>query len=266
MIDEIEEPQRPEGLSDADWEITREAEVNRRRKAAREPKKPPQDAKDALEKIITRVNNRPPLHVAGTDDGKKSRFRELVAKAGVPARHLKAWQDHGGKFEKEPQWLEKYNKLAALLDTGFIIGIIGNNGLGKTQMAVNAVLATCKAERQAKFCTAWDYFMDIKATFRPTSKLSEENVIDIYLKPSLLVIDEVHERSDSDWENLSLFHTVNKRYEELKDTILIGVFHDKDDPKKAVDEFKKHVGNSISSRLRETGGVINCLWPSFRGD
>lgn len=267
MSDKIEEPVRPDGMSDADWAIALAAELNRRQKAAREPKRQPQDTKDdALEQALDRLQNLKPLTTEGIDNRQNDRFRELVSKAGIPARHHKAWRDHGGKFEQQPQWLEKSNKLTSMLDTGFIVGIIGHNGRGKTQMAVNAIITTCRAARHAKFCTAWDFFMDLKATFRPTSKITEEAVIETYLKPSLLVIDEIHERSDSDWENLSLFHTINKRYEELKDTVLIGVFHNKDNPQWAVDDFKKYVGNSIASRLRETGGVINCIWPSFRGD
>jgi DNA replication protein DnaC len=261
-----EEIIRPPGMSDEDWAIVEPAERSRRQKAAQNPL-PATKIQEPLEKVIARVNNLPPIHVAGiVEDPKKTKRRELISKADIPKRHWKAWTDHGGKFDTQAQWLEKSLKLESKMGTGAIIGIIGDRGRGKTQMAVNAIIAVCSKQEEAMFCTAMDFFMEVKKSYRPTSKVSEDAVIERYLRPSLLVVDEIHERSDSDWENRLIFHTINKRYEELKDTIMIGAYHDEKEPLNAVKAFKEAVGKSIVSRLREGGGVINCIWPSFRGD
>jgi DNA replication protein DnaC len=98
--------------------------------------------------------------------------------------------------------------------------------------------------------------MDIKETYSQKSNLTEKQVVEIFRKPKLLVIDEISERAETDWENLILVHLIDKRYDSANDTILIGNF--------TRDNFIKSVGASISSRITECGGIIECNWDSLR--
>jgi len=101
-----------------------------------------------------------------------------------------------------------------------------------------------------------DFFIDLKATFDDESKTSESAALRAYIKPALLVLAEMDERSESPWENRMLFHMLNKRYNGLKDTLLIS--------RRTKEELLSSVGESIQSRLKETGGVVECNWESFR--
>jgi DNA replication protein DnaC len=101
-----------------------------------------------------------------------------------------------------------------------------------------------------------EFFISIKSSFRRSSETSEDDVLESLASPKLLVIDEVQERSESAWEDRLLTFLVNQRYNAMKDTILIANLT------KA--EFAQSVGASIVSRLNETGGIIECAWPSFR--
>lgn len=259
-------PVRGEGISDEEWGRLMEAHQKIQEKASRTRVIEPVQPKEMLSDALSRLEELPPMHIAGTKSvSVETLSSKLLKKSNIPERHYRAWIDHGGKFESQQEWLEKWHKIQSKLGSGGIFGIIGDRGRGKTQMAVNAIIASCQAEESAMFCTAMDFFMKIKGTFHKNSKLDEQEIIDEMLKPRLLVVDEIHERSDTDWENRLIFHAVNKRYEKMYDTILIGAYHDKN-PKVATEAFKKAVGASIASRLRETGGIINATWPSFRGD
>jgi DNA replication protein DnaC len=177
-------------------------------------------------------------------------IRVLFASSGVPDRHAHAIQlDYSG------EWSEKLAAAKARLSKGFLIALIGEWGNGKTQFGVELIRENCNRLRTSMFATATDFFMDIKATYKPANPSDEKAVIKRYSEPTLLVIDEIAKRGESDWENNLLFHLVNRRYNSKLDTVLIA--------NQAQSDFDKSVGPSLVRRLNETGGVINCLWPAF---
>lgn len=100
-----------------------------------------------------------------------------------------------------------------------------------------------------------DFFVLLKSSYRNEGQ-TEEDIIKTLVSPSLLIIDEITVRSDSAWENNMLTHLIGKRYDAEKDTIVIGNI--------APDELISNLGPSISSRMEEVGGILNCKWPSFR--
>jgi len=146
--------------------------------------------------------------------------------------------------------------LSQAIGVGVLGVIIGNRGAGKTQMAVCAIRQTCKSLKSALYSKAIDFFLEIRSTYRSESKIIEKNVIDKYCNPFLLVIDAVENRSDSPFENMLLNYLVDKRYDQCKDTVLIGNFNES--------EFAASMGPSIVDRIHECGIKIICNWKSFR--
>jgi DNA replication protein DnaC len=138
----------------------------------------------------------------------------------------------------------------------FMCGLFGPRGTGKTQLAVIAArmhFSRCNP----MYCKVVEYFQSVKSTFG--TRACEEDVIAEYCRAGLLIIDEVQERLSSEWENVMFTHLIDKRYDSMKSTILIGNISDKDD------EITRHLGSSIVSRLTETGGVISTAsWPRVR--
>jgi DNA replication protein DnaC len=178
-----------------------------------------------------------------------NKVSELIASAGIPKRHKCATINPDG------EWGSTYQKLNQNLSTGFLSALIGTRGNGKTQIGVELVKSNAERLKTSRFCCATEFFMDIKASYRKEG-VSEKDVIKDYLKPSLLVMDEIGQRSDSEWENRLLFYLVNERYEDLKDTLFIGNL----EPSQLVTAL----GPSIASRMNEAGGIIQCNWESFR--
>lgn len=183
---------------------------------------------------------------------KANRIAELRANWQAPKKHVQ-------RTEFDPDAEEWGCVLAMLQDklgTGFLFALIGGRGPGKTQIGVELMKATTQALKSALYCTAMDFFIDVRGSYRGDSKQSELRIINDYVIPRFLVIDEMSERGESGWEDRLLTHMINKRYNAQKDTLLIS--------NQTLAEFRESIGKSIVSRLNETGGIIECNWKSFR--
>jgi len=182
---------------------------------------------------------------------KADHARHLLSASGVPRKHVKMY----GKCEKDGEWAVKKNALLGMSGSGFIALLTGSRGSGKTQMVVDLIVESCKSQKSAVYIKAMGFFLEVRETYGSKNK-SERQVIEQFKRPGLLVIDEVHTRGESKWEDNLLTHLIDLRYDDGSDTILISNL--------SKDSFVKSVGSSIADRARESGGVVVCDWPSFR--
>lgn len=155
------------------------------------------------------------------------------------------------------KWGEKLTSLAKLRGTGFLVSLLGDRWTGKTMMA-------CRLARHhigtnpnftALYIRAAEFFIAIKDSYRQDGP-SESTQIHRFCDPEFLVIDELNERSDTRWEDMMLTLLIDKRYADMKDTLVIS--------NHKPEAFKESVGPSIYRRLIQTGGQIVCDWPIFR--
>ena len=176
----------------------------------------------------------------------------LREKWNAPKRHS------AFKPPQDGPWGVERSKLRDMLEpsTGRILALVGGRGNGKTQLAVELMKLRTEALKSALFSSAVEFFIKIKSTYRKDSDTDEMEVLREFQKPSLLVIDEIGKRGGSEWENTMLFELLNRRYNDMTDTILI------DNRTKA--EFQETIGPSLASRMNEGGGIIECTWGSFR--
>lgn len=151
-------------------------------------------------------------------------------------------------------WADKLKDLEGQVGKGCLLALLGKRGTGKTQMAVELIRITCVQGRSARYTTALRFFMSLKDSYRVGT--TESAVLNKYLKPHLLVIDEAQERGETGWEDRLLGSLVDSRYGAMRDTVLVSNLSRR--------EFERAIGSSIMSRMSETGGIIECNWPSFR--
>lgn len=123
-------------------------------------------------------------------------------------------------------------------------------------MAVELIRHGCWNLRSCLYAKTLDFFLDLRGTYQKDAE-SEGTALDRFMRPDLLVLDEAGVRGETDFENRMLTHLIDHRYDGIKDTLLIS--------NQRPDEFAKSIGPSISDRLRECGGIIECTWSSFRG-
>ena len=227
------------------------ANDSRRRREQQERMKaeePHSIAQFSLEHLAKTARTKPNEAVDEAERVKK--METLRAQTNLPTRHKKL-----ERFENEA-WIEKCATLKGRLGSGFTMALLGNRGTGKTQMAVELIEHATSRLLSARFCTAMEFFLKIKGSYRDESMTSEEGVIRKFCAPKLLVIDETQERGETPWEDRLLTYLMNERYNDLKDTLLIS--------NQTKEEFTMSIGSSVSTRLNETGAVIVCNWKSFR--
>lgn len=214
----------------------------------------------SFDRMFARLKNRTPAEVLA--DEERQRVNQMVdaqnnlisVREGwnVPKRHYMTTPDMTGA------WGDCLNKLKSLLEPsrGVTMAITGTRGNGKTQLGVELMRWKTKLDQRCKFTTAIELLSVLRGTFRKESDDDEVDVMKAYRTPKLLVIDEFGKHGGSEWDHSMLFELLNKRYNDLTDTLLI------DNRDRA--EFIKSIGPSLISRMNEGGGIIECGWDSFR--
>jgi DNA replication protein DnaC len=190
------------------------------------------------------------LHVSEADRWKA---------AGVPLRHcLKATALSSDPCETNSdaaKWFAAFDKARKATLAGGIVCIVGPRGLGKTQMATCLLMELCKEGKTVLYRKAIDFFRDLRESFRDGGP-SEVGTVNKLARVGGLVLDDVHERASTEWEDRTLVNVIDRRYDEMKATVLIANLNR--------DQFGDSIGPSIVSRVHECGVVIECDWGSFR--
>jgi len=181
---------------------------------------------------------------------------------GFPKRY------HDTKPETSGPWYEAEKKVHKCLCNGGMVILHGGRGTGKTFMAYDLasgdgypdpmkVSYSQTVKRPAIYKTAMKIFIEIRDTYRRDSEKSELQVMDELAGAVLLVVDEIHERGETTFEDQRLTAILDARYQDGRPTILIGNY-------KTTEDLRLNLSPSIASRMREGGGAIHCNWPSFR--
>ena len=181
----------------------------------------------------------------------------LFAEAGITERHgsITTWDSLAADILAHTAAVSDVRAFLADPE-GSIFAIIGKRGTGKTQIGVVAVAETIRTQAQpARRVHLLDLLGDLKR--RITDADPEGDWARAWVRPVLLVIDEITHRLATDWTALNLQRLLDRRYEQMRKTILIGNITES--------ELPAVLGPSTSDRLNEAGGVIVCEWPSFRG-
>ena len=182
--------------------------------------------------------------------------------SGVPARFQEASLDNyrpeNGKAQKILATLREYTaKFEQHRRLGLLLILCGKIGTGKTHLACAVLrelaltLGVC-----GKYSTAYKAVQEIRSSYK-SDRVTELQALEEFIKPDILVLDEIGMQLGTDSEHLLLFSLLNGRYEELKPTIVISNL--------TLEEVKKYLNDRIYDRLRENGGgVLAFDWESWR--
>jgi DNA replication protein DnaC len=130
----------------------------------------------------------------------------------------------------------------------------GKPGTGKSHLT--AAMLQAHLTKGVRYITCMDMIRAVRETWRRDSERSETEVLRYLEQLDLLAIDEVGMQYGTDGEQTILFDVLDRRYREVKPTILI-TNQDKDG-------FKQFLGERTYDRLRETSRWVAFDWPSYR--
>lgn len=154
-----------------------------------------------------------------------------------------------------PGWRKSFTHLCTILTTrnhGHIVVLCGGRGTGKTRMAIETLRHLVATQLFAgSYSTLEDYLRSVKGNDPDWNAVDDR-----YHVPRILVLDEVAKSGDSAWVEAQLFHLVNKRFADLKHTILLCASNPS--------EVNAILGPSILDRVQEYGALVHLPWKSFR--
>ena len=197
------------------------------------------------------------------DPGLEKRLDEmLLLNTGIPPRYLdatlQAWKNTDPSMEAIHKRLVDYcASFDIALDRGNNLIFIGSPGTGKTYAAcavIHEVVA--KHDHSAVYITANDFLLRLRNSYNPEADECEMDVFTSYTAPSLLVLDEVGRHKDSKHAADSLFALLDRRYREVRPTIVISNM--------SKDELVDYLGNALVSRLRQGGAMLGFYWEDQR--
>jgi len=137
--------------------------------------------------------------------------------------------------------------------------MLGNYGTGKNMLAACICNHVAREGFTAVHTTVLKMLRRIKTTWRKDSKELEQDVIDSFALPDLLVVDEIGVQFGSEAEKILTFEALNGRYEEKRPTILISNLTE-------MAELQAYLGERVLDRMREGAtGVLTFGWESYRG-
>lgn len=180
------------------------------------------------------------------------RCRIMWESAKVPKRHANAV---GLRETASGAWRTALTQLSDALSYGFIAPVLGKRGVGKTQLGVCLIREACDMGISSRYVTAMDLFDELREAMKGDASTAFKRRMD---KTGLLVIDELHEKPDTDYTARELINLIDHRYSGMSSTVLIA--------NTDIRNFTTIVGDSVVSRINEAGIVIECDWPSYRDD
>jgi DNA replication protein DnaC len=137
-----------------------------------------------------------------------------------------------------------------------MIPILGDQGSGKSMIAVELMFEVTEKLKSAYYVTAMDFFTRVRATFQKDSEETTLSIMDKLKSKRFLVVEELSRRCDTPFENNLMFELLNARYNSMADTLII------DNSTK--ENFLANIDPALAGRIKETGGIIEADWGSFR--
>lgn len=188
-------------------------------------------------------------HFFRTGSGVPPRFQEASFGGYNPGT-----EDARKIFEYMREYTEHFEHNHKL---GRSLILCGKAGTGKTHLSC-ALLRSLAHEKgiTGKYATAYRAVQEVRESYG-SREISELQAIEAFIKPDLLVLDEIGAQYGTDSEHLILFNIINGRYEDLKPTIVISNLN--------VEGMKKYLDERGYDRLRENGGAVLVFdWGSYR--
>ena len=186
-------------------------------------------------------------------------YENLFRSSGIPQRFVDSeisnftpgYKKQEFALKAASKYVQNWNNI---LKNGTSLIFCGSPGTGKTHLSISIMKEILRLGFSAKYIQARKMTREVKQTYSGGSEILE---IERFVRPQLLIIDEVGKQFDSDSERGIMFEILNDRYNNMKPTILISNMN-----KNSLEEF---LGIEIVDRICEGNGlVIDITGESYR--
>lgn len=196
---------------------------------------------------------------------KQRTLAAMMGRAAIPPRFVnRSLRNYAADTDGQKRALSVCQRYAATFakpggakENGTCLILAGNPGTGKTHLAAGVANYLLENGSTAIYSTAMAAIRAIRETWQNKTGKTESQVIQDFVKPDLLILDEIGVQHGTEAEKLHLFDLINARYEAVKPTLIISNLE-----LEAVEQF---VGERAFDRLREGGGkAVSFDWSSSR--
>lgn len=229
-------PPEPCSCTKAVEERNYKAQEEKRLQAEYERNRAMQEMKEKIKKLLS-------------DSGIKERFKQRTFEAFIATTEQE-------KRAKAVAQRYAENFLTTVAQKGSCLRFEGTKGTGKTHLAAAIALELISKGVPVIFKSVSDLLLDIRKTYSKGEK-TEEEILDVYKKVDLLVIDDIDKAKYTEWGVSVLYQIINDRYENMK-PMVVTANNGNDDlvrimtPPQGISD----VAESIVSRLCEDFTVI----------
>lgn len=140
------------------------------------------------------------------------------------------------------------------LNQGSSLVFSGNVGTGKNMLSALIAEDVVSSGHTALHTTVLKMVRRIRSTWGGHG--DEQTMIDSFVLPDLLIVDEIGNQAGSDDEVMRLTEVFNDRYEAKKSTILLTNL--------SAAELPDYLGSRVMDRLCERGRIVPFTWESYR--
>ena len=190
----------------------------------------------------------------------RARMEAMLENAAIPARFIgRTFDTFKAATPQQERALKVLRTYAANFDanmeTGASLILLGGPGTGKSHLA-GAVLQAIMPRHCGLYVTCMGLIRTVRNTWRKDSERSEGQVLAMFADVPLLVVDEIGVQYGTDGEQTILFEILDRRYRDMKPTILLA--------NQSKDGLKQFLGDRTYDRLTETARIVLFDWDSYR--
>lgn len=191
----------------------------------------------------------------------RRRVESMLGQSGIPTRFVtKTFDNYRAATPEQERALRLCQRYASHFDTvlakGSTLILLGAPGTGKTHLSC-AVLQALMPTHVGAYTTTMDLIRKLRGSWGGREG-NEADVLQELADLPLLVIDEIGVQFGSDGERIHLHDVMDRRYRDMKPTILISNLDDAG--------FQTFVGDRVYDRLTEVGTWVRFTWPSHRSE
>lgn len=202
-----------------------------------------------------------PNQTSNSPSSHSAHIQGRMIRSGLPLRHREA---PFAQLDQSGPWRTTLSSAWRIVEQGGTACLLGQRGTGKTQLACELARAFIAKRVDAGkdedvpvlYVRAMELFAALRGAYRKGSDQTEMDVLARFRKVPLLIIDEIQERGETDFEDRTLVLLLDQRYGDMRPTLILSNL--------ARAELAASLGKSVVSRIQEVGTVIECNWQSYR--